>query len=82
MITRGIAPRLRSITIRVVSVDSSRRSEIPSIALSLISSAIRITNEARFTLYGIADIIISSLPFASTTSAIPRVRTIPLPVFK
>ena len=50
MITRGMAPRLSSITMRVSSVDSSRRSEMPSICLVWISSAIRITSEARFTL--------------------------------
>ena len=50
MTTLACSPRLSSMTMRVFSSDSSRRSRMPSSCFSPTSSAMRVTSEARFTL--------------------------------
>ncbi len=83
MTTLACSPRLSSITMRVFSSDSSRRSRMPSISFSETSSAIRVTRLARFTLYGISVMTICSMPpFISSVCALPRMRTMPRPVLR
>ena len=56
---------------------------MPSSCFSPTSSAMRVTSVARFTLYGISVMTICSMPpLSSSVWALPRVRTMPLPVLR
>ena len=81
MTTRGIVPRLSSSTIRVVSVDSSRISVMPSTRLSWTKEAILMNIAALFTLKGTLLMMIRSRPpSTSSTSVSPRIFIMPRPV--
>ena len=76
----AIASRLSSITTRTSSVDSSRMSEMPSIVLSLTSSAMCLIISVLLTMYGISVMTIRwRSPFHSSISARPRTQIWPRP---
>ena len=81
--TFAIASRFISKTMRIpFRSDSSLKSEIPSIFLSLTNSAVLRIKSALFTWYGISLTIMVSLPLTSSISALPLITTRPLPVKK
>ena len=73
--TSGTSPRFKTTTIRIPSLsDSSRKAEIPSIFLSLTSSAIFSNNLALLTWYGNSLTTILCCPVLSSVSISARAR--------
>ena len=79
--TLGFASFFSSITILIPSLsDSSLKSDIPTIFLSLTKSAIFSISLALLTWYGISVTTILCLPFSSSISVLALTITLPLPV--
>ena len=80
-VTFGFASLLSSITILIPSLsDSSLKSDIPVIFLSLTRSAIYSISLALLTWYGSSVTIILCLPFSSSISALALTTILPFPV--
>ena len=79
--TFGFASFFNSITILIPSLsDSSLKSEIPTIFLSLTKSAMLSISLALLTWYGISVTIILCLPFSSSISVLDLTTIFPFPV--